>query len=402
MIRQSRRQFLGRALAAGAGATVLEPFVVGDPDARAVPAGTLYNTPNVDSDPNFLLGRVVDTGSGGTIAVLDPQGCSHVTLAKPDSGGTTWKLGVLNALPVVSGDVIYARGTPGSDGVFAFNRLWANIDNFRAEVIAVGASSLSLLELKTGQALTVNVGNVTKTILPDGTQQMGSVSGVQVGDPLQIVSAGDNASGERWATEITSLNALDSVIAQDQATHSELSPASSQRVATPDQPCCGCQTYHGVTSWFCCGSTCSQCAACGATCDCGSATSCCGCGSTGACSGCCSCYSGLNAIAWPLIYECNGSGCGNCGNTCGPYSGNCQVYTLPRENCCVCHYVARECTSVGLTCRVRDCGPTIHCVSAVCCGETKVAWDLTPCAYSALADLSSGLMAVSVSTSYSC
>jgi hypothetical protein len=40
---------------------------------------------------------------------------------------------------------------------------------------------------------------------------------------------------------------------------------------------------------------------------------------------------------------------------------------------------------------VKDCGPTVHCISPKGCNNyTKVKFDLTPCAFSRIGNLDSG------------
>jgi hypothetical protein len=379
---QSRRHFLGKALFAGAGATLLRPYAASAGTQRAAPesrASQAPQTPGVDFDPEVLAGRVVDTGRDGTLAIVDQQGCSNVRLAKPSADSSLWKAGVINGPPIAAGDAVYARGKPAANNGFIIDRLWANIDNFRAQVSRASPDVLSLREARTGNPVDAHIVELTRTVRSDSTAISGSASGIRAGEVVQVVTAGDAATNERVATLIVSLSPTVPIRPQG----SPIRPLGHIDVQ-----------YNGITSWFCCGNDCSQCAHCGAHCSGCGGTNCCGCGK-GACS-CYECKSYLNAIAWPKIYKCDNS-------HCGPYQGNCSVGSgVTRHSCGTCFDIECECNGKQVRVRIRDCGPVIHCPSQSYCAEVKVKFDLTPCAFSAITSLSDGLTGIAVSKAFSC
>ena len=61
----NRRQFLGRTLLAGVGATLVQPFT-----GTGALAATAAD-PQDEVDPNFVMGQVVEVSEDGRVAVLD-------------------------------------------------------------------------------------------------------------------------------------------------------------------------------------------------------------------------------------------------------------------------------------------------------------------------------------------
>jgi hypothetical protein len=335
-------------------------------------AGPASSPPGLDErDPGFLWGHVVDQAKDGTLAVLELS-TSALRRARPRSGAVSWKTGTYAAFNVGVGDAVHARGQLDASGVFVIDRLWANIENFLARVTAVDSDHLSVVQEKTGSTVEVGITDVTHAIRNDGTEVVGSASGVGVGEWLHVVSGRVSDVGDRIATRMIA-NANPTLVAQA-SKQQDTAPSDAQPAFTT--------AYHGVTSWF----------------DCNGA----------ACSPCHSCSSDLHAIAWPKVIKCNGATCGpfdHCagcgGSTCCSLSNCCLNSTFPRHSCGACFDVARKCTGTIVRVRVRDCGPCIHCVSSAC-GETKVAFDLTPSAFSLLAPLSDGVIGIDVSGSFSC
>jgi hypothetical protein len=89
---------------------------------------------------------------------------------------------------------------------------------------------------------------------------------------------------------------------------------------------------------------------------------------------------------------------------CGPFFGDCSLSSdFPRHACGSCVDIMNPCVGTIVTVRIRDCGPTVHCVSPKCNGYDHVAYDLTPCAFTALGkSLSDGVQGVQVTTTHAC
>lgn len=126
------------------------------------------------------------------------------------------------------------------------------------------------------------------------------------------------------------------------------------------------------TTWFCCGSAWGPCGAAGG----------------GACG---TCKSSARQCAWP--------------NT----SDACFTITRPdqcgedvlRQTCGHTFYVKSLCATTEIAVKIADCGPHTNfwCGEKACCSGkcgTNRLLDLTPAAYSAIGNLSSGKMAVAV------
>ncbi|MGH8880067.1 MAG: hypothetical protein ACRD0P_22400 [Stackebrandtia sp.] len=123
----------------------------------------------------------------------------------------------------------------------------------------------------------------------------------------------------------------------------------------------------GEFSWFCCGNAWGPCGSAG----------------TGACG---TCHSGNLQHAWP-----NASAA--CFDITRP--DRCGV-SLARRGCGHRHTTTNRCNGKAVTTAIADCGPQtdLFCGERACCGSTcgsNRIMDLTPAAYSRIADLSSGL-----------
>ncbi|ADD40818.1 hypothetical protein [Stackebrandtia nassauensis] len=123
----------------------------------------------------------------------------------------------------------------------------------------------------------------------------------------------------------------------------------------------------GEFSWFCCGNAWGPCGTAG----------------TGACG---TCHSGNLQHAWP-----------NASDACFAITrpDRCGV-SLARRTCGHRHTTTNRCTGQAVTTSIADCGPQtdLFCGEQSCCGSTcgsNRIMDLTPAAYSRIADLSSGL-----------
>ncbi|MEV4414495.1 hypothetical protein [Catellatospora sp. NPDC049609] len=128
----------------------------------------------------------------------------------------------------------------------------------------------------------------------------------------------------------------------------------------------------GEMSWFCCGTAWGPCSSTG----------------RGACG---TCNSGSYQHAWP-----NASAA--CLEITRP--DRCGI-TMSRRGCGFRHYTTNRCNGKRIGTTIADCGPQtdLWCGERACCGSvcgTNRIVDLTPAAYSQIANLSSGLSPCSV------
>lgn len=124
---------------------------------------------------------------------------------------------------------------------------------------------------------------------------------------------------------------------------------------------------YGEMSWFCCGNAWGPCGGAG----------------TGACG---TCHSGNHQCAWP-----------NTSDACYAITrpDRCGV-NLIRRTCGHRFTITHRCNGAAVSVTIADCGPQtdLFCGEQTCCGSTcgsNRIMDLTPAAYSAIANLSSGL-----------
>ncbi|HIW63559.1 MAG TPA: septal ring lytic transglycosylase RlpA family protein [Candidatus Stackebrandtia excrementipullorum] len=125
-------------------------------------------------------------------------------------------------------------------------------------------------------------------------------------------------------------------------------------------------------SWFCCGNSWGPCGTHG----------------TGACG---TCHSANMQHAWPNASQA-------CWNITRP--DQCGI-SLARRTCGHQHTTTNRCNGSRVTTSIADCGPRTRsfCGERACCGSTcgsNRVMDLTPAAYSRIADLSTGLIPVTV------
>lgn len=120
------------------------------------------------------------------------------------------------------------------------------------------------------------------------------------------------------------------------------------------------------TTWFCCGNAWGPCGSHG----------------TGACG---TCHSANMQHAWP-----------NASQACWDITRPDQCgRTMDRHGCGHEHTTENLCNGSSVTTAIADCGPRVHsfCGEEACCGSTCATdrlMDLTPAAYSAIADLDTG------------
>lgn len=341
---QNRREFLSKALAAGAGATLLSPFQVGSAQASSD-----ASTPT-DIDPGFAAGEVVAVGVDGTIKVLDYDGSVRQLVVQP--GSRVWKAGAFERPDILAEhDCIYARGAVNqSDSSLIVDSLWANISSFPGTVQGRTSSQLTL-QLTDGTQQRLGVVAATESDLPHGESIAGSVMGFAIGAPVQAVVFSDPETKQLTASRVIALE----------------TPGAPDPAVNPD-------VYNtGIASFFCCGNV----SGCG-TCHVGSGG--------GACGGC---RSDRFHMAWPKLTT-----------GCGPYCGNCCLrLSFPRVACNTQVYISSVCRNQSALVYVKDCGPTVHCRSNYGCGNLpKILYDLTPCAFTAVGGgLSDGLVDIGAS-----
>ncbi|MDQ3981366.1 MAG: septal ring lytic transglycosylase RlpA family protein [Actinomycetota bacterium] len=349
----SRRRFLGEALLAGAGATVLRPFAPGELAGPAADASE-----ESDLDPNFVAGQVVDV-SDGRIIVRNPD--DELRELAVTSGSGIWKRAEWNGAAVTVDDCIYARGEADESGRLVVERLWANIAAFTGRVHDARRTSVTL-EMPSGAHRTTAVIERTEVESRRGGFGRGSASHLRPGDVVQVVEFNEPGADDYTASRLLLMSGTQSATVVDDEDIVDIDFATNT-----------C-TYKGLTTWFCCGSV-GGCGRCGND---GS--------SGGACGGC---RSDSNHMAWPKI-----------GTGCGPFCDNCCVPSnFPRLPCGRSVTVRNPCNSRSQSVRIRDCGPQIRCVSDTGCNNwNKVKFDLTPCAFSAIGNLDAGRINCRAST----
>jgi hypothetical protein len=219
---------------AGAGASLVEPFAsVGEAAAAGAPSGP-------DEDPNFVAGRIVDTRSGGAVAVIDAADELH--RLQLHSGTAAWKNGQYNSDALEAGDCVYARGERKEDGVLTVDQMWANIASIRAEVRGVDRGRLSIASTTHGSR---DVAVLNRTVVADHSGREGSggdASAFSAGDSVLVIASADPRSGQLTASRVISL-----MTGPSENSLGTSPPTAGGRISplfTIDRT--------GVTSWFCC------------------------------------------------------------------------------------------------------------------------------------------------------
>ncbi|AXE82231.1 MULTISPECIES: RlpA-like double-psi beta-barrel domain-containing protein [Streptomyces] len=134
--------------------------------------------------------------------------------------------------------------------------------------------------------------------------------------------------------------------------------------------CGSTSLWAGETSWFCCGNAWGPCSSAGG----------------GACG---NCQSSAHHGAWPNASQ----ACWNITrpDLCGE--------NIPRRGCGAVMNVKHQCSGATVCITITDCGPRTKdwCGEATCCNgtcRTNRVLDLTPAAFSAIGNLSSGKLPV--------
>lgn len=339
----TRRSFLSQALMAGAGASFFRPHEI----LSGVKLASLLGSMEPDYDPGFVAGKII-ASSETTLLILDLD--DQLRQARLTSTSQTWKRGLWNTTPPSVGDCTYARGTPSPDGSIDVDRLWIDIQSVSAEVVAATAGSFTVL-LPTDQVQTLLVAPFTQVETPSGDWVSGTAEGLASGQAIQLVAFGDSLGGLPTATMVSLLS--DSV------------PAVEQVAADP--------TFLVLGTWYCCGGVQA-------------------CGSSGSClpgSGACGvCRSDRKQTAYPRLSTTN---CEKCGTL------SCCL-ALPMRACGASATIVNPCNNSSVSVRIQDCiGSTASHSSVGCKSRHCRVLDLTPCAFSAIGNLDSGIINMNIS-----
>lgn len=321
----TRRTLLTRALAAGAGATVLGSFH----DSALAAVGHAARSGQFSPiDPNFIAGRVVEAAAA-VLVVQDPD--SQLRRITAGSVSQVWREGAWTAGGLKAGDCIYARGSLQQDGTLAVDKAWVAIFNHYGTVERVSSSSLEFV-IRGGQQVAVS-----------GSPSVAGFSGLAPGQGVQVIGF-EGSSGELVATLVVP-DALDATPSPQ-----EITPNSS---------------LLGVGSWQCCGGV----NGCGSQ-DCSIGRCCPPPSSHGACG---TCRTDQSGVAWPHLT----TGCvASCTSCC---------FTPTALACGHIVTITNSCTNQSTNCPVNDCGPNARCVVANRCkGYQVVKWDLTACSFTAI------------------
>jgi hypothetical protein len=377
----TRREFLAKALLAGSG-TILVSAIPGEAAPAALDAGASA----LDFDPDFIVGVVESVKTDGTIIASDLDSTLRVLEVLPSS--RIWKAGQWNTYPVAAGDCIFARGTVGADPVFAVDKLWTNIANAYGGVASVGSRDFAF-SLQNGTEVSVDVTDSTEVATADGfaTGIARVMSAVSATDMAQVVGYGDLHNGPFVATRVfpTVHDAPVDPPSSDDGIMRQVSPQTS-----PLPPVCH-ETYNKLATYFCCGDV----SGCGKNC-------------SGSTSGAClDCRADRRHIAWPRMLNAGGNlcdsrciacNCSNCPDACCCFGG------VRRMACGDQVQVDAPCNGTTIYPTIHDCGPRVHCDPEFGCKNRRhVAFDLTPCAFTALgSDLSDGKVTVNVTVTFAC
>ncbi len=347
----TRREVIGQALLAGAGATI----------AGALPSGTALAAadggPDSPFDPSFLSGQIISMQSSGRLTVLEDE--DRVRSAQLRGGSGIWKQAAWGGDPGL-GDCLYATGVLGRDGVFGIDQMWIAIGTFLAKAVDVQDG---LVTLDTdGQTIESRI--IARTQIQDRQGRLTNArptSLLRDGDYMQVVGFSDPKTGAFTASLIYPL------VSDNAASALELQPTKGmpRTISGPNGPLIQCPlTWYGLATFFCCGGV----NGCNYN----------KCGGSGG--GWCvnqTCRSYNHQMAWKNVSE--------PGNTCNATCFSCCDTTMSQFACGTFATVTNPCQSKSDSPYIVDCGPNLHCVSAFGCqNRTVVKFDLTPCSFAAI------------------
>jgi hypothetical protein len=344
----TRRTLLKQAVVAGSGATVFGAFAS---EAGGRPAATAKAPDPSVIDPNFIAGKVVDSGAG-VLVVRDPDRQYRRVRVAPD--GEVWREGFVGGGLKVD-DCIYGRGLVGDDGVLTLRSAWVSIFNLGGRLARKQHDGFAV-EPDRSDLAPFSFHLLPYTVMADGSPAAAGLDALPLGTPMRVIGFESGSTGELAATRIIG-SPPDAAAAPDPA---------------PVITSTGVIIY-GVATWQCCGGV-NGCGS-GNFSGCNPPPS-----SHGACG---TCRTDQQGLAWPNLTTGCRATCFSCCVTmdtlaCGQYVTIC--------NMCPPNY----CPAIP----VNDCGPNLHCVVANRCqGYKVVKWDLTACSFTAAGgNLSVGLM----------
>jgi hypothetical protein len=302
MDRLSRRTFLGRALLAGAGATLFKPHVA----LASVPVSSVTGgAADPDYDPGFIAGEILAM-SNNALTILD--GDDHVRQVRLSSLSHTWKSGTWDVLPLSVGDCTYVRGIPALDGSIDVDRLWVGIRSIATEVLSVALDSF-VIGLPNGEEDTVLVTPSTQVETPSGTWGMGAAGSLTPGQAIQLIAFRDSLGGPLTATKV--------FLFVDE-------PAAGEESAVDST------TFFRFGTWYCCGGY----PACGSGSDCLPGSGTCG-----------VCRTDRHQTAYPRLSTTN---CEKCGTL------NC-CKALPQRACGASASIVNPCNNKSVSVHIQDC-----------------------------------------------
>src|SRR5436190_11440219 len=133
----TRRSLIGRAFAAGAGATVFSSV-----DLDAVAGAEPSHDRAAGYDPGYVAGTVLSRQRAGRFIVRVADGTKEVIRVADQS--VVWKKGTQGQLPLEPGDHIRARGLRGAGGALDVTGAWVDIHSFQAKVLNAEPSQFAV------------------------------------------------------------------------------------------------------------------------------------------------------------------------------------------------------------------------------------------------------------------
>lgn len=314
-------------------------------------------------DTAFLEGYILQI-EGNRLTIENEERLSTLLITDKTR---LWKGKVTSLDQVEPGDYVYALGVPGKEVVAT--KVWVNIANFYGTVVDTRDDGLTLRigGPRSEDLLTVYVN--TDTLLNEEHPVDPEALGLRQGQFMQALGV-YRKDGSLVATRLWTSFSEDNV----GATYPSAGDVCSQS-SRPDYSTQGRGTYVGTASWFCCGSAYGPCGSAGG-------------GSCG------DCQSSQYHAAWPKLQRpgypnCDYSGCG---------------MSLPWEYCGSLIRVKSKCNYQSVWVTVKTCGPAqkYYCNMSVACGSCgslcSALVDLTPHAFSRIADLDLGRIPAEVYT----
>src|SRR2546421_5690052 len=223
----TRRTLLRQALVAGSGATVFGSLA---PDASSHPLAGPSKPDRSVIDPNFIAGKVIDSGAG-ILVVRDPDHQYRRVRLSPS--GEVWREGVAGGGLKVD-DCIYGRGLIADDGVLTLRNAWVSIFNLGGRLIRKQRGGFTLeSDRKDLPLFPFNL--MSDTRMADGSLASEGIDALPLGTPMRVVGFESKSNGELAATLVIG------------------SPPSA---AAPDPAPVITSTgviIYGVATWQCCG-----------------------------------------------------------------------------------------------------------------------------------------------------